>query len=167
MPADAQLYVDGQRTNLTSTTRTFTTPQLQLGRDYYYTVMAEAVRDGRTATESKRVVVRAGYQSRVTFADLTAPAVQAKETSAPARITVRLPADARLFVNGEACTLTSTTRSFETPRLEAGKDYAYTFKAEVVRDGRTRSEDRRVVFQAGKQVTVDFGNLAPASVASR
>ena len=165
LPADARLYVDGQVANLTSTPRTFVTPALQPGRDYYYTLRAEAVRDGQVVADSKRVIVRAGAEARVAFDNLVVPVARAAEP-APARITVRLPADARLFVNGEACALTSNTRSFETPRLQPGREYAYTLKAEVVRDGRTRSESRQVVFQAGKQVQVEF-KLAAESVASR
>jgi uncharacterized protein (TIGR03000 family) len=164
MPADARLYVDGQLANLTSNPRAFVTPSLTAGRDYYYTLRAEAVRDGEVVSESKRVIVRAGGEARVAFDDLVARAPETKP--AAARITVRLPVDAQLFVNGEACSLTSSIRAFSTPVLQPGREYAYTLRAEVVRDGQTRTESRRVVFEAGKQVTVEF-KLAPLSVASR
>jgi uncharacterized protein (TIGR03000 family) len=161
LPADARLYVDGQLANLTSGTRAFSTPPLEPDRDYSYTITADATRDGETVSQSKRIIVRAGEATRVTFNELTA------QKPAPARITVHLPADARLFVNGELAKLTSNTRSFETPRLKPGKEYTYTLKAELVREGQTRSANRQVVFQAGKHVTVDFGNLATVNVASR
>ena len=37
---------------------------------------------------------------------------------------------------------------FATPTLEAGKVYAYTLKAEIVRDGQTVTASRRVTVQA-------------------
>jgi uncharacterized protein (TIGR03000 family) len=75
---------------------------------------------------------------------------------APAQITVRLPADARLWVDNVACPLTSDRRSFATPRLQPGRQYAYTLRAEVRRDGRQVSESRRVNVAAGRQVNVRF-----------
>jgi uncharacterized protein (TIGR03000 family) len=91
----------------------------------------------------------------------------AAEDAAPARVTVRLPAEARLWVEGEACPLTSATRSFLTPQLQPGQQYAYTMRAEVVRDGQTISQTRRVVIAAGREVDVTFSNFTPAAVTQR
>jgi uncharacterized protein (TIGR03000 family) len=87
--------------------------------------------------------------------------------TAPASITVRLPAEARLWVDGVYCPLVSDTRTFQTPRLQPGQQYAYTMKAELIRDGRTVTQNQRVLMSAGRQVEVTFGELAPASVTRR
>ncbi|MCS6852899.1 MAG: TIGR03000 domain-containing protein [Gemmataceae bacterium] len=154
------MYVDGEQAPLTSAKRTFQTPPLQQGRDYFYTIKAEMVRGGRTVSESKRVIVRAGQVSRVRFEE---PEVATART----RITVQLPADAKLYVNGDLCPLTTATRRFDTPELPTGQTYAYTFRAEVERAGRTVSANRTVVFRAGEPVTVDFGTLVEVQTASR
>jgi len=73
-----------------------------------------------------------------------------------ARVTVRLPADARLFIDGELCPLTSATRSFNTPALQPGREYTYNLRMEVTRNGVRRAQSQRVTFSAGRQVTVDF-----------
>jgi uncharacterized protein (TIGR03000 family) len=86
---------------------------------------------------------------------------------APARVTVRLPADARLYVNGVACPLTSDTRSFVTPRLRPGQRYAYTLRAEVRREGRTVAETRRVNVAAGRRVRVNFDFSPQLTATSR
>ena len=65
LPADAKLYVDGKKANLTSKTRSFITPELQKNQDYYYTVKAEVRRDGVAKEQSKRVFVRAGTVTHV------------------------------------------------------------------------------------------------------
>jgi uncharacterized protein (TIGR03000 family) len=78
-----------------------------------------------------------------------------------ARVTVRLPADARLFVDGEFCPLTSATRSFNTPALQPGKEYTYHLRRAVPRNGVRRVQSQRVGFSAGRSVTVDF-NEPPA-----
>jgi uncharacterized protein (TIGR03000 family) len=91
----------------------------------------------------------------------------AAPAAAPARFTVRLPAEAKLFVEGQASTLTSDTRTFETPALRPDRNYAYALKAEMIRDGKVVVESREVIFQAGKDVTVDFSNLGQDRSAQR
>ena len=62
----ATLYVDGQRVPLTGATQSFNTPTLEPGKDYYYTMKAIAVRDGKTVTQTKRITVRAGETHAMT-----------------------------------------------------------------------------------------------------
>ena len=98
-----------------------------------------------------------------------APVKAVADTSASeaARVTVKLPEDAKLYVDGIPCPLKSSPRTFQTPKLEPGRTYAYTLKAEVTRDGRTLSESRQVTLRAGKPVTVEFGEMGSALTASR
>jgi len=80
-------------------------------------------------------------------------------TDGIARITVELPEDAKLTVNGVACPLTTSKRILETPELQAGQTYYYTLEAKVIRNGETIAESRRVVFESDKNVRVDFTKL--------
>lgn len=73
-----------------------------------------------------------------------------------ARVTVRLPSDARLWVDSVYCPLTSSERSFNTPNLQKGKQYFYNLRMETTQAGQTVSQTRRVALEAGQQVTVDF-----------
>jgi uncharacterized protein (TIGR03000 family) len=156
LPPDARMWVDGKPADLTSATRSFVTPALESGRDYYYTIKAEASRSGLAQTA--RVIVRAGQFSRVDFGDLTSVARLTTDGPAPAHVTVRLPENVRLYVDDVLAPQTS----FDTPKLEPGRTYYYTLRAESRNGG--RADSRRVEFQAGKQVEVDF---TAATVASR
>jgi len=102
----------------------------------------------------------------VAVAQARVPAAVAA-TPASAHLTVRLPAEARLWVDGTPCPLTSDTRSFATPGLQPGRQYVYNLKAEVLRDGQPVTQSQRVVIAAGRQVDVTFDDLAPASVTRR
>jgi uncharacterized protein (TIGR03000 family) len=84
-----------------------------------------------------------------------------------ARITVKLPEDAKLFVDGVLCPMASATRSFDTPKLNAGQSYHYQLKAEVVRGGKTTTVNRRIDFEAGQSIAVEFSNLPRLQTASR
>jgi uncharacterized protein (TIGR03000 family) len=67
LPAGAKLTIDDAVTQSTSSVRAFASPALEQGKDFYYTLKAEIVRDGKTVTASKRVAVRAGEETRVSL----------------------------------------------------------------------------------------------------
>jgi uncharacterized protein (TIGR03000 family) len=161
VPADAQLYIDGMQAPLTSATRSFITPDLRQGQDYVYTLKAVVDRNGEKKERTEKVFVRAGQESRVDLRNLDGT------QTGPARVTVKVPEDARLFVDNVACPLTSTVRSFETPALEQGKSFAYNLRAEVTRNGKTMTESRKVLVEAGKTVEVEFKNFAAVETVSR
>jgi uncharacterized protein (TIGR03000 family) len=159
-PVGARLSVEGRTIPRTSAQDTFRTPDLEPGSAYTYAFKVEVVREGQTVAYTKEVKVQAG---RVSEADFTKLATEGKDA---AQVTVKLPADARLYVDDVLCPLTSATRRFNTPELQAGRSYYYNLKAEVVRDGEKRTATKRVVVEAGKQVTVEFKDL-PVRAASR
>ena len=67
VPADAKLTIDGRPTVSTSESRVFESPSLTPGNTYYYLLKATVIRGGKTNTVTKKVVVRAGEDSRVKF----------------------------------------------------------------------------------------------------
>lgn len=148
LPAEAKLFADGQATTLTGTERVFQTPDLTPGRDFQYTFKAEVPAGAETKTLTKQVVVRAGHQTVVDFA-------QAADKAASS-VTVNLPEKAKLFVDGTATPATGGTHTFRTPELTKGKSYVYSFRAEVAKDGKTEVQTREVTFQGGEPVVVDF-----------
>jgi uncharacterized protein (TIGR03000 family) len=169
MPANAQLLVEGQPVQLDPETRSFQTPALKPGNEYVYTIQTESLRDGRKVMDSREVRVRAGETAQVAFrsAEVVPVAAREKAELVASKITVRLPESAKLYINDTACPLTTGERAFYTPKLAVGKSYTYTLKAEVVRDGRSLTETREVVFRAGQPITVDFGAMNEARVARR
>jgi uncharacterized protein (TIGR03000 family) len=157
-PAAARLTVNGQPTPMKGTEQTFASPDLEAGRTYAYVFQVEDVQDGKTVSRTKRLIVEAGQKAVV---DLNEGATDT------ARIIVKLPADARLIVDGVTFTAPDGIRTFETPRLEPGRSYFYTLRAELVRNGQTHAEDKRVVVEAGKEVNVEFTDLPAVRTAAR
>ena len=179
LPADAKLYAEGKPLSLTSAERSFVTPELPPGREYNYTFRVEYDRNGRTLSESRTIVVLPGKMSTVEFADLVAktenapvpksmPEIKPASTTsltktAPAteraRIVVKVPAGATLFVNDAK----HTANEFRTPPLPTGKEYSYTMKVEMIRNGQSESASQKVTVRAGDSLVVDF----TSAVASR
>ncbi len=67
LPADAKLTANGQATTTTSDRRVFITPELQTGKSYSYVFKMTVERNGKTIEDTRRVVVRAGEESKVAF----------------------------------------------------------------------------------------------------
>jgi uncharacterized protein (TIGR03000 family) len=71
-PADAQVWFDGEKTTQTGALRQFVSPPLTPGRPHTYEVRAAWKEGGREVTESRRLSVRAGERSSVSFPDAAA-----------------------------------------------------------------------------------------------
>jgi uncharacterized protein (TIGR03000 family) len=72
VPADATITIDGAPTKSTTTTRVFSTPELAPGTVYYYTVVAQVVRDGQTLVAVEKVAVEAGATVQISLNPNTA-----------------------------------------------------------------------------------------------
>jgi uncharacterized protein (TIGR03000 family) len=70
VPADAEIFFDGERTTQKGTERLFITPPLQAGKKYHYDLLARWKEDGKTVEQKRQVEVSGGTTVRV---DLRAP----------------------------------------------------------------------------------------------
>jgi uncharacterized protein (TIGR03000 family) len=85
---------------------------------------------------------------------------------APATIVVELPPDAKLLIDNEATTSKGGSRLFQSPILNPGKEYQYTLKAEVVRDGKPIKAEQVVTVRAGQTTPVTL-TLPTLGIAQR
>ena len=76
--------------------------------------------------------------------------------SRSATLSVHVPADAKVFVNGLATKSTGAERRYVSSGLQAGYSYTYEVRAELVRDGQPVSETKVIKLQAGGAADVDF-----------
>ncbi|MBX9678946.1 MAG: TIGR03000 domain-containing protein [Gemmataceae bacterium] len=76
--------------------------------------------------------------------------------SAQAKVTIRVPENAKLWVDDVMCPLEGEVRTFNVPNLQQGLEYAYSVRIEVELDGKMATEERQVLFAAGRTVEVDF-----------
>ena len=83
-------------------------------------------------------------------------------------LTVWVPYDAKVTVNGRETKSTGSQRQFISFGLKPGLNYKYLVKASVVRDGQTVEDTRTVNLTAGQLESVAFGfNLtAPEQMAA-
>jgi uncharacterized protein (TIGR03000 family) len=163
MPADALVVVNGKPIAKTSL---FLTPPIQPGEEYVGMFEVTATLGGESITRVKRLTVGPGTEVRLAFEDMKPTETQWTKAEA-AHIIVRLPADARLTVDGVECPLTSATRAFDTPSLAMGREYSYVLKVEVTRGGRRIAQTKTVAFRPGESVQVSFNNPQVEGLAAR
>ena len=72
-------------------------------------------------------------------------------------LTVWVPYDAKVSINGLATKSTGSRRQFVSFGLKSGLTYKYVVKAQVVRNGQTQEDTRTVTLTAGQVTAVAFG----------
>lgn len=87
---------------------------------------------------------------------LTALPLQGQGPERTATLRVRLPADAKLVIDGNATRQTGAMRSFVSPPLEPGKSYHYTLEWTYQKDGKPVTQKKVVHVKAGDDKEVDL-----------
>jgi uncharacterized protein (TIGR03000 family) len=101
--------------------------------------------------------------------DTSAPATAVAESADRAVLTLNVPADAVVYMSNQRMTLDGTSREYIVPGLQAGKQYRYPVRVDVVRDGKLYSASSEQRIQAGQQLSLAFNQYAdqPAIVVMR
>jgi uncharacterized protein (TIGR03000 family) len=90
-----------------------------------------------------------------------------EDTSTRARLVVKVPADAKLYIDGKLMKTTSAKRTFRTPALQKGQTYYYVLRTEVVREGQAVSETKRVLVRPGRTVWTTFKDPADGLISRK
>ena len=67
LPADAQLFLDGQPSIVGTNLRTLISPELEPGKSYFYTLRVEVERHRKTFTDTQKVYFQPGREVHVSF----------------------------------------------------------------------------------------------------
>lgn len=159
VPADAKIYVNDRLTTTPGESREYVSRNLVPGFNYAYDVRVEMQRDGKLVTESRKVNVRAGENTKIAFNAKPADEVQTS-------VTVKVPAGAKVKLGGNETNATGEVRIFRTS-LKAGtewKDYKVEVTTEV--DGQTLTKEQTFDLAAGDSKELAF-EFDASNVASR
>jgi uncharacterized protein (TIGR03000 family) len=107
------------------------------------------------------------YTPAPAYAPVYSPAPTTSESffSAPVRdnrtvlIDVRVPADAKIWFDNDATKQTGAERQFVSPPLTHGKYFEYQIRAQWNENGKKKEQTRRVTFQAGDRIHLDFSSV--------
>jgi uncharacterized protein (TIGR03000 family) len=79
-------------------------------------------------------------------------------------LTVKVPNDARVWIQGAEMDLSGPVREFVSPSLTPGSEYRYTVRATWSENGREVSRTRKVDVMPGDHVSVDFTAPQPMPI---
>jgi uncharacterized protein (TIGR03000 family) len=102
--------------------------------------------------------------------EMEAPASTTRQDEFPALVSVRVPADAEVFFDGDKTQQKGSYRLFVSPPLHADNSYNYKIRAHWKENGKDVDQTRTVPIHAGDRITVNFidkaRSAAPAAEAS-
>src|SRR5262249_51061850 len=95
------------------------------------------------------------------------PASKPVDDGKGAHLILKMPAHAKLYIDGQLMKDGIGTRQFFTPPLQPGQAYFYDVKVEVMKDGKPVIKEKPIVVKAGDVIRESFTDLGnPTGVAS-
>lgn len=85
-----------------------------------------------------------------------APGTSTSTTTVDGLLAVNVPQDAKIYVNGQATSSTGEARQYVSRNLQPGFNYSYEVRAEVVREGRTVEQVKKIDLRAGETANLAF-----------
>lgn len=168
VPEDAVVTVNGLPTKSSGPIRQFMSTGLESGFVYKYVV--EVRYADSDEAETRTVRLRAGAAERLVFSGPEADNVvksEAAEEDLETVVTLRVPADAKVSLAGNATNGSGEVRTFRTRQLAEGEAWSnYTIRVTATINGSSISQERTLNLVAGSahELTFDF---EAADVANR
>lgn len=103
-----------------------------------------------------RYVAPNSYFQVDTSPEMIRPATTVPDMRRRANITVHVPQDAVVKINGQRMTQTGEMRHFYSPELAAGWNYLLNVEASWMQNGQSIRQMRPVTFHAGETLQVDL-----------
>jgi len=163
VPENAKLLINGNPSSLTGGLRKFAANGLTDDQQYQYEVKMVFEEGGQSREQTKTVWLVSGEEQTVSFdaAEATVVADAGKPaslTAATTNLTLRVPADAKVWIEGHLTGSTGAVRNFGTRRLAQGEEWAdYEVRVATIVDGQEQVAVRKLTLTGGRDtdVTID------------
>jgi uncharacterized protein (TIGR03000 family) len=169
VPAEAKIFVNGNPTRSTGTSRQYISRGLTTGRQYTYELRAEMEVAGQTVSDTQTVQLTAGERTQVAF-NLAAKAEQNAAKSTKTKLTLNVPADAKVFLAGQETKSTGEHREFVSSKVSAGGKWDnYTIRVVANVNGQPMEKEQTIKLIPGEdqELTINFDTADVALTASR
>jgi uncharacterized protein (TIGR03000 family) len=151
VPADATVFVNDRATKSTGTERQFVSRGLRGDRQYSYRVRVEFEQDGKPVTKTAAATLTAGSNKLLAFD--AKPSVEQVAT----KLTLTVPASARVTLAGAETKQTGVEREYVTTKLAKGEAWDnYQIRVDVEQDGKVVSQERTISLRGGESQEIAF-----------
>jgi uncharacterized protein (TIGR03000 family) len=100
----------------------------------------------------------AGYYRSTGTEDYYRTPIAETPRKRPVRVNLRVPSDAKIWFDGSRTNQTGMTRTFESPPVPIGPEYAYQVRIQWKRDGKDITQTRQINVHAGDVINVTLGS---------
>jgi uncharacterized protein (TIGR03000 family) len=169
VPAEAKIFVNGNPTRSTGIARQYISRGLSSGRQYTYELRAELDVNGQTVSDTQVVRLTAGERTQVAF-NLTQKAEQNAAKGTRTKLTLNVPADAKVYLAGQETTSTGERREFVSSKVSGGGKWDnYTIRVVANVSGQPMEKEQTIKLIPGEdqELTINFDAAEVALTASR
>ena len=142
VPESGKVFINGSETKASGSVRRFLSRGLKAGEKYDFQVRVVADDNGTPAEQVKVVSLSAGEQREVEFA-------AAERKTGRTSLTLRVPADAKVWLAGKPTNASGTVRRFETEALKPGERWSGYEVRVVTTEAGTEKVTRKVIDLVG------------------
>ena len=165
VPEDAKLFINGSLTSLSGGVRNFATTGLTAEKQYEYELKMVVDRGGKAVEQTRTVWLVAGEQQTVTLTSADSIGPAEGQRHATTNLTLRVPQDAQVWIEGHLTSPTGPVRTFSTGAIREGEDWeGYEIRVARVVDGREVAVVKNITLTGGRdlEVAIDPAGQSPA-----
>lgn len=151
VPVNAVVYVNDHKTTSTGSAREFVSHDLLASNSYTYKLRVEFEQNGEQVVENKIVSLRGGETRDLSFG----PAIEnvAKVAKPETKLSLLVPADAKVTLAGSSTSQTGEEREYRTGHLAEGQAWeGYTVRVEL--NGEV--QEREITLTGGESQLLSF-----------
>jgi uncharacterized protein (TIGR03000 family) len=111
-----------------------------------------------TTGDYYRASTTRGYYGSTDTEDYYGTSTTESPTKRSVRVNLRVPGNAKIWFDGSQTKQTGTTRSFESPPLAVGPEYAYQVRIQWKQDGKEVTQTQQINVHAGDVINLTLGS---------
>lgn len=153
LPESAKVFVNGNKTSSTGTSRRFVSRNLEAGASYRFDIRVEDERNGKSVSENKTLVLVPGSTETLAFK------LDEKPVVAETVLKLNVPADAKVSLAGNSTKSIGESRTYRTKELTTGQVWE-DYKIVVSWNGIVREKSIRLIGGDDMEISFNFDSVA-------
>jgi uncharacterized protein (TIGR03000 family) len=159
VPLNAKVFVNGNSTKATGTTRSFISKDLSPSEAYRFEVQAVYEVDGKEVSQTKTVIAKAGSSESVVFDP------SASDDPVETTLTLNVPEGATVVLANNTTKSDGGMRLYRTKQLKIGEAWD-DYKIQVTHNGVTKEKTIRLIGGDKLEMSFNFADIQANKLAS-
>ncbi|MFN9626253.1 MAG: TIGR03000 domain-containing protein [Planctomycetota bacterium] len=159
VPLNAKVFVNGNPTKATGTSRSFVSKDLSPTEAYRFEVQAVYEVDGKEVSQTKTVIAKAGSAESIVFDP------SSSDDPVETTLTLSVPEGAKVVLANNATKSDGSMRVYRTKQLKVGEAWD-DYKIQVTHNGVTKEKTIRLIGGDKLEMSFNFADIQANKIAS-